>query len=91
MLSLNVMPSHAPSMTCSHSTSHVVPKSWVTIEAQPVPAWMLDVQTAGDALSTLGKAIGPGILDAAKKMGCNCRQNSKGRMRSSPLNSSSRS
>jgi hypothetical protein len=29
----------------------------------------LDVQGAGEALSTLGKAIGPGILDAAKKMG----------------------
>ena len=34
-----------------------------------MPAWTLDVQGAGEALSTLGKAIGPGILAAAKKMG----------------------
>ena len=45
------------------------PESWVTVEAQPVPAWMLDVQAAGEALSTLGKAIGPGVVSAAKKMG----------------------
>ena len=45
------------------------PEDWVTVEAQPVPAWTLDVVAAGGALSTLGKAIGPGLIDAAKKMG----------------------
>jgi phospholipase C len=45
------------------------PEDWVTVEAQPVPAWTLDVVAAGAALSTLGKAIGPGVIDAAKKMG----------------------
>ena len=45
------------------------PESWVTVEAQPVPDWTIDIQAAGGALSTLGKAIGPGIIDAAKKMG----------------------
>ena len=67
------------------------PENWVTVRAQPVPAWTLDVTAAGGALSTLGKAIGPGIVDAAKKMGCRCRQNSTDPNQSSPLNSSSRS
>ena len=45
------------------------PKSWVTVQAQPVPAWTLDLQSAGAALTTLGKAIVPGLIEAAKKMG----------------------
>ena len=45
------------------------PKSWVTVQAQPVPAWTLDLQSAGAALSTLGTAIGPGLIEAAKRMG----------------------
>ena len=34
-----------------------------------MPAWTVDIVDAGGALSTLGKAIGPGLIDAAKKMG----------------------
>lgn len=34
-----------------------------------MPQWTLDLVAAGEALSTLGKAIGPGVIDAAKKMG----------------------
>jgi phospholipase C len=45
------------------------PATWASVEAQPVPQWTLDIVAAGGALSTLGKAIGPGLLDAAKKMG----------------------
>jgi phospholipase C len=45
------------------------PATWVSVEAQPVPQWSLDIVAAGGALSTLGKAIGPGLLDAAKNMG----------------------
>ena len=45
------------------------PENWATVEAQPVPQWTLDIIAAGGALSTLGKAIGPGLIDAAKKMG----------------------
>jgi phospholipase C len=45
------------------------PKSWVTVQAQPVPAWTLDIQSAGAALSTLGTAIGPGLIELAKRMG----------------------
>jgi hypothetical protein len=34
-----------------------------------VPAWTLDIQSAGAALGTLGKAIGPGLIELAKRMG----------------------
>ncbi len=44
------------------------PKSWAAVEAQPVPAWTLDIQSAGAALSTLGKVIGPGLIEQAKTM-----------------------
>ena len=45
------------------------PKDWVTVEAQAVPDWTIDIQAAGGALSTLGKAVGPGIIELAKQMG----------------------
>ncbi len=45
------------------------PDSWITVQAQPVPPWTLDIQSAGTALSTLGKAIGPGLIELAKTMG----------------------
>jgi phospholipase C len=45
------------------------PATWAIVEAQVVPQWTLDIVAAGDALSTLGKAIGPGVIDAAEKMG----------------------
>ncbi len=45
------------------------PETWVNVVSQPVPEWTLDIVAAGEALSTLGKAIGPGLIDAAKKMG----------------------
>ena len=67
------------------------PEVWVTVEAQPVPAWTLDVVAAGGALSTLGKAIGPGSSTPPRRWGCRCQQNSKDPMQSSLLNSSSRS
>ena len=37
------------------------PEDWVSVGAQPVPEWTLDLAAAGGALSTLGKAIGPGL------------------------------
>ncbi len=45
------------------------PATWATDEAQPVPQWTLDIVAAGGALSTLGKAIGPGMITAAKQLG----------------------
>jgi phospholipase C len=45
------------------------PDTWVDVVPQPVPEWTLDLVAAGGALSTLGKVIGPGLIDAAKKMG----------------------
>jgi hypothetical protein len=34
-----------------------------------VPTWTMDLVAASSALSTLGRAVGPGLIDAAKKMG----------------------
>jgi phospholipase C len=45
------------------------PERWVEVVSQPVPDWTLDIVAAGEALSTLGKAIGPGLIDAAKRLG----------------------
>jgi phospholipase C len=38
-------------------------------KARPVPAWTLDPEEVGKGLSTLGKAVGPGLLAKAREMG----------------------
>ena len=45
------------------------PELWVDVASRPVPDWTLDIVAAGEALSTLGRVIGPGLIDAAKKLG----------------------
>jgi phospholipase C len=45
------------------------PEKWVNVVSQPVPDWTLDIVAAGKALSTLGRVIGPGLIDAAKQLG----------------------
>jgi phospholipase C len=45
------------------------PQTWATAQAQPVPAWAIDYQTLGQALSHLGKDAGPGLIDHARQMG----------------------
>src|SRR5262245_16985981 len=45
------------------------PNTWATVEALPVPAWTMDTEAVGKALSTLGKTIGPGIIAKAREMG----------------------
>jgi phospholipase C len=45
------------------------PHSWTTVEALPVPEWAVDYNLIDKALSGLGKAIGPGIIEQAKAMG----------------------
>src|SRR6516225_3343533 len=37
------------------------PKTWVTMKARPVPAWTMDPEIVGKALSALGKGIGPAL------------------------------
>ena len=45
------------------------PTSWATAKARPVPAWTLDPEVVGRALSTLGKGIAPAIISKAREMG----------------------
>jgi phospholipase C len=45
------------------------PDTWTTVEAQPVPEWAIDYALIDKALSGLGKAVGPGIIQHAKEVG----------------------
>ena len=45
------------------------PKTWATITARPVPAWTMDPEVVGKGLSTLGKGMGPALIDRAREMG----------------------
>jgi phospholipase C len=45
------------------------PDAWTTVKAQPVPDWALDYDILGQALSHLGKAAGPGLIEKARAMG----------------------
>jgi len=45
------------------------PTSWATVTPRPVPAWSMDLDVVGSALSTLGKGMGPALIGMAKEMG----------------------
>ena len=45
------------------------PNEWATLEAQPVPEWTVDPEVVGKALSSLGKAAGPGLIEQARALG----------------------
>jgi phospholipase C len=45
------------------------PDTWVGVEAPPVPDWALDYDILGQALSHLGKAAGPALIDKARALG----------------------
>jgi phospholipase C len=45
------------------------PDSWVTVTAAPVPDWAIDYELLGKALSGLGKAAGPALIDKARTLG----------------------
>jgi phospholipase C len=45
------------------------PQTWAAVKAHPVPEWTMDPQVVGESLSTLGKAMGPGLIAKAKEMG----------------------
>ena len=55
---------HVFSLTASRD-----PATRAAITAQPVPAWTMDTEVVGKALSTLGKGIAPAIITRAKEMG----------------------
>ncbi|MET1003687.1 MAG: alkaline phosphatase family protein [Acidimicrobiia bacterium] len=45
------------------------PATWATVTARPLPAWTMDPEVVGNALSTLGKGMGPALIAMAKQMG----------------------
>jgi phospholipase C len=45
------------------------PGAWATFDARPVPAWTMDEEVVGRALSGLGRVAGPGLIDKARELG----------------------
>ncbi len=45
------------------------PQEWASFEAQAVPEWTMDEEVVGNALSTLGKAAIPGLIERARELG----------------------
>ena len=45
------------------------PQTWATLTMRPVPEWTMDLQVVGQALSTLGKGVGPALIAKAKELG----------------------
>jgi phospholipase C len=45
------------------------PESWPAFKARPVPAWMQNDEVTINALSHLGKSVGPGLVKMAKEFG----------------------
>jgi phospholipase C len=62
----------AQARTFDHVFSRPTPRNpdtWVAVEAQAVPDWALDYELLGKALSGLGKAAGPALIDKARALG----------------------
>jgi phospholipase C len=62
----------ADAATFEHVLSRETPRepaSWPDVHPLPVPDWQLTKVQLGEALSTLGKAIGPGLIEHAKQAG----------------------
>ena len=71
-------PPRRPAPTCGtprafdHLLSRTTPRdpqTWAAPTAHPVPAWTMDPQVVGKALSTLGKGIGPALITKAREIG----------------------
>jgi phospholipase C len=45
------------------------PDDWAEVVARPVPEWVLDPALVGQALSTLGKGVGPALIAKARELG----------------------
>jgi len=45
------------------------PETWAAPTPHPVPAWTMDPEVVGQALSTLGKGIAPALISRARDMG----------------------
>jgi phospholipase C len=44
------------------------PSTWATLKARPVPAWTMDPQVVGNALSKLGRGMGAGLIAKAREV-----------------------
>jgi len=45
------------------------PQTWATLTMRPVPEWTMDLEVVGQALSTLGKGVGPRSSPRPKELG----------------------
>jgi phospholipase C len=45
------------------------PDAWATFKAQPIPDWHMDPNVVAKALSSIGKNVGPAVLEKAKELG----------------------
>jgi len=62
----------ATARTFDHVLSRATPRdpeTWVTVEAQHVPEWTMDLDEVGKGLSTLGITIGSGLIANARELG----------------------
>ena len=62
----------AAARTFDHLLSRETPRdpaTWPDVHPRPVPDWQLTKVELGQALSPLGKAIGPGLVEHAKQAG----------------------
>jgi phospholipase C len=62
----------ASARTFDHVFSRATPRdpaTWAAVSAHSVPAWTMDTEIVGKALSTLGKGIAPAIMTRAQQMG----------------------
>jgi hypothetical protein len=62
----------AAARTFDHLLSRDTPRdpaTWPDFQPRPLPEWQLTKVQLGEVLSTLGKAIGPGLLEHAKQSG----------------------
>ena len=65
--SASAMPRRELSITCSRATRHVIPRAGPTMRPRPVPDWQLTKAELGEALSPLGRAVGPAVLEYAEQ------------------------
>jgi phospholipase C len=62
----------ASARTFDHVLSRATPRdpaTWATPTAHPEPAWTMDPEVVGKALSTLGKGLAPALITKAQQMG----------------------
>ena len=62
----------AAARSFDHLLSREIPRdpaTWPEMHPKPLPDWQLTKVAYGEAISTLGKAIGPGLIEHARQSG----------------------